>query len=121
MTVLDASAVLAFVQGEPGADTVEHRLIEGAAVGAANWSEVAQKVLAAGGDWELVSALLQSYDVRVLPVSIEDAELAPRLWRRGSPLSLGDRLCLALGERLDANIVTADSAWGSGGRVHQIR
>jgi hypothetical protein len=28
---------------------------------------------------------------------------------------------LALGERLDADIWTADLAWGSGGRIRQIR
>ena len=50
MTVLDASALLAFLQGEPGADLVEASLHAGAVCGAANWSEVAQKVLDAGGD-----------------------------------------------------------------------
>jgi len=36
-------------------------------------------------------------------------------------LSLADRLCLALGERLDAEVLTADRSWGSGGRIQQIR
>ncbi|MGH9018939.1 MAG: hypothetical protein ACRDY1_14405 [Acidimicrobiales bacterium] len=36
-------------------------------------------------------------------------------------LSLADRLCPALGERLDVLVVTADSSWGEDGRIRQIR
>ena len=119
--VLDASAILAFVQDEAGADVVEAAFGERARCGAANWSEVAQQVLGAGRDWELVRALLISYELRVEPVVIEDAEWAARRWTPGEGLSLADRLCLALGERVDAEVLTADIAWGSTGRVRQIR
>ncbi len=119
--VLDASALLAFLQDEPGGDVVEDALVEGARCGAANWSEVAQRVLATGRDWELVRALLASYDLVVEPVWAEDGEWAARRWRRGEGLSLADRLCLALGERAAAEVLTADGAWGDGGRVRQIR
>ena len=120
-SVLDASAILAFLLDEDGADTVERALADDPRCGAANWSEVAQRVLGAGGDWDLVRALLESYAVRVEPVVGDDAEWAARRWRRGEGLSLADRLCLALGERLDARVVTADKAWGSSGRIAQIR
>ncbi|MGD9702406.1 MAG: PIN domain-containing protein [Acidimicrobiia bacterium] len=119
--VLDASAILAFVQAEDGADVVDEALGVGAACGAANWSEVAQKVLAAERDWDLVRALLVSYEVRVEPVLAEDAEWAARRWKNGEGLSLADRLCLALAERFDADVLTADALWGSAGRVRQIR
>ena len=95
--VLDSSAILAFVQGEAGADEVEAALRDAAVCGAANWSEVAQKVMGAGRDWDLVRALLDSYGVVVEPVHAEDAEWAARRWVRGEGLSLADRLCLALG------------------------
>lgn len=120
MTVLDASAVLAFVQGESGADEVEAQ-IEGAVIGAANWSEVVQKVVSRGGDVAIVSALLQSYRVQIVPVMKEDAEIAAFMWRAGDGLSLGDRLCLALGERLGQTVLTADTAWGESEKVRQIR
>ena len=120
-TVLDASAVLAFLQGEDGADVVADALADGAVCGAANWSEVAQKVLASGRDWSLARALLGSYGIRIEPVAVEDAEWAARRWRRGEGLSLADRLCIALGERLDAPVLTADTSWGSSQRVRQIR
>jgi PIN domain nuclease of toxin-antitoxin system len=119
--VLDASALLAFLQSEDGADVVEARLIDTAVCGAANWSEVAQKVLAAGRDWDLARSLLTSYELGVEPVTADDGEWAARRWRSGEGLSLADRLCLALAERSDLEAWTADTAWGSGGRVRQIR
>lgn len=119
--VLDASALLAFLQGEPGADVVEGRLGDGAVCGAANWSEVAQKVLAAGRDWELSRALLSSYQLDVEPVTVGDAEWAAHRWRPGEGLSLADRLCLSLAARAGVHAWTADSAWGTEGDIHQIR
>ena len=120
-SVLDASAILAFLLDEDGVGTVERALADDPRCGAANWSEVAQRVRGAGRDWDLVRALLESYSVRVEPVIRDDAEWAARRWRRGEGLSLADRLCLALGERLDARVLTADKAWGRSGRIVQIR
>ncbi|SHI62733.1 PIN domain nuclease, a component of toxin-antitoxin system (PIN domain) [Tessaracoccus bendigoensis DSM 12906] len=120
MIVLDASAVLALLQGEPGAPRVEEALEEGV-IGAANWSEVSQKVLSRGADWGQARELLLSYGLRVEPVTEADAELAASLWRPGAGLSLGDRLCLALGRRLGCSTLTADRAWGSTARVEQLR
>lgn len=120
MTVLDASAMLAFAQGEPGADLVEEVLLSGAVCGAANWSEVAQKVRAHERDWGLVRALLIGYGLVVEPVTFDDAEFAASAWRRGSGLSLPDRLCLALAERLDQDVLTADRSRGTSGRVRQL-
>jgi PIN domain nuclease of toxin-antitoxin system len=118
---LDASALLAFLRGEDGAAVVERCLAEGAVCGAANWSEVAQKVLAAGRDWDLARALLLSYELGIEPVTAADAEWAARRWRRGEGLSLADRLCLALADRDGLDAWTADTAWGTGGNVRQIR
>lgn len=119
--VLDASAVLAFLQRETGADVVEQHLVEGASCGAANWAEVAQKVRAQGRSWELARALLSTYGLRVEAVTQEDAEWAADRWRAREGLSLADRLCLALRERLDVPALTADEAWGSSAQVVQIR
>lgn len=119
--VVDASAVLAFLQGESGATVVEEILERGCDTSAVNWSEVAQKVHAAGGDWSIASALLSTYAVRVCDATTADAEQAATLWRRGSGLSLADRFCLALAHRLDATVWTADTAWGEDERIRQIR
>lgn len=120
-SVLDASALLAYIQGEAGADTVESLLTAGASCSTVNWSEVAQKIRAAGADWHVAAALLFSYPLRVEPASVEDGERAAQLWRSGAGLSLADRFCLALGERLAATVWTADTAWGSSDVVRQIR
>lgn len=119
--VLDASAILVFLQNERGADAVEEKLVDSPRCGAANWSEVAQKVIASGRDWSLARALLMSYGVIIESVDADDAEWAARRWRRGDGLSLADRLCLALGDRVDMVVLTADQAWGPGGGVQQIR
>lgn len=119
--VLDASAILAFLQDEDGSDTVEAALRDSTRCGAANWSEVAQKVLAANRDWDLVRALLDSYGVEVEPVLADDAERAARRWTRGERLSLADRLCLALAERVGEPVLTADTTWGTSEMVRQIR
>lgn len=121
MSVVDASVLLAFVQGEGASSRAETVLTDGASCGAANWSEVAQKIRAAGRDWDLVRALLVSYALRIEPVVEVDAERAAQRWRRGEGLSLADRLCLALGERLDVDVWTADASWGTAGRIRQLR
>jgi len=113
--------LLAFLQGEEGADVVEAGLGAGGLCGAANWSEVAQKVLAAGRDWDLARALLMSYRLAVEPVTMADAEWAARRWRAGDGLSLADRLCLALADRADVDAWTTDTAWGDIDGVRQIR
>jgi ribonuclease VapC len=121
VSVVDASVLLAFVQGEDGSDQAQTVLASGASCGAANWSEVAQKIRAAGRDWDLVRALLVSYDLTVEPVVEDDAEWAAHRWRRGEGLSLADRLCLALAERMGVDVWTADASWGSAGRIRQLR
>lgn len=121
MTVFDASALLAYLAGEPGHQEVERALAEGGRCSAANWSEVAQKVRAAGGDWDLSRALLASFGVAVEPVVVADAEWAAARWRPKEGLSLGDRLCLALGHRTGETVLTADRTWGRAKGVRQIR
>jgi len=109
-TVVDASVVLAWLQDEAGADDAEGHLMEGV-IGAANWSEVLRKARQHGVDAELVARLLTSVGIEVVDVVEGDGRSAAALWRIGSPLSLADRLCLALGLRLDLPVATADNAW----------
>lgn len=121
MNLFDASALLCYLQGEDGADVVRRELRAGGACSAANWSETAQRILARGRDWTSARALLLSYPLDIEPVTGTDAEHAARLWRSGSGLSLGDRICLATAHRLDAVVWTADRAWGHDPPVRQVR
>lgn len=122
-TVVDASVVLTWLQDEPGADEVEPLLMEGV-IGAANWSEVLQKARQHGAQPGIVGRLLASFGLTVVDVSVADAEIAADLWPQASALSLADRLCLALGLRMDLMVATADAAWvevGEGPAVVLIR
>ena len=109
--VVDASLVLAWLQDEAGSDEAEPLLMEGL-IGAANWSEVLQKARQHGVRAGVVARLLASFGLQVVDVTADDAQIAAELWRAGMSLSLGDRLCLALGLRLRLDVATADGTWG---------
>ena len=110
--VLDASALLALLQDEPGSEVVEP-LIETAVVSSVNWSEVAQKSLERDVDIRGLREDLTGLGLTLAPFTDRDAEEAA--WLRGRTkdlgLSLADRACLALAGRLGTEVLTTDRAW----------
>jgi len=114
MIVLDASALLAFLQNEPGCDQVETALAE-AVISSVNWAEVVQKSIAADVDVNGMREDLEALGLRIIPFSAEEAGIAAQLWQkpRHAGLSLGDRACLSTSIGLDAPVLTADKIWAA--------
>lgn len=113
-TVLDASALLAYLKEETGGKAVK-AVLSKARISTVNWAEVVQKAIALGTDVDGMLEELQELGLKIEPFIIEDGEKAGRLWSETKQygLSLGDRACLSLGSRLEATVLTSDRAWAS--------
>jgi ribonuclease VapC len=110
--VLDTSAVLAAVFGEAGADRVS-AVAENSHLSTVNLVEVVQKLVDRGFGDEVIEATLNDLPCRIEPLDARTGVRAGRLRRvtRSAGLSLGDRVCLVLAERLGLPVLTADRAW----------
>ncbi|MCW5723899.1 MAG: type II toxin-antitoxin system VapC family toxin [Maricaulaceae bacterium] len=110
--VLDASAILCVLQGEPGADTVAG-VLKRAMVSAVNYAEAAGKLCDSGVTDTLAEEMLTGLGLAVMDFDAAQALRAGRLRTetRRFGLSLGDRACLALALREDAPVLTADREW----------
>jgi ribonuclease VapC len=112
--VADASAMLAALKNEPFAK-VDPRELVGVAISAVNLCEVLSKLHEDGLSEAQAEAAVSAMDLRVVPFDEPQARTASRLLSvtRHAGLSLGDRACIALGERLGYPVVTADRVWAS--------
>lgn len=112
--ILDASAVLAYLHGEPGWEMVEDVLnAETCLVSAANQAEIIARSLDRGVTPEAITTILAELGYEVLDVTATDGQAAGHLraLTRAQGLSLGDRICLATAHRTQARILTADRPW----------
>ncbi len=110
--VLDTSALLAYVKGEPGAAMVA-ALIGDAVISAVNIAEAVTKLVEKGMTLDLARAALGIASLDVIDFDRGLAEQTGGLVARTKPfgLSLGDRACLALAAREGVPAVTGDRAW----------
>ena len=110
--VLDASALLAYLQDEPGGERVG-AVIARAVMSTVNWAEVVGKVRDDGVDTQGLLEDIASLGLAFVPFSAVQAETAGRLGERTGRhgLSLGDRACLALGLDRGETVYTADRVW----------
>jgi len=110
--VFDASAVLALVRDEPGAEKVA-AYIGRAAISAVNLQEVVKELLLSGLDEPIVRELLGELRLDVRVHDAEAAFIAAGLHEqtKGSSYSLGDRSCMALALQLGTPVLTADRTW----------
>lgn len=110
--VLDTSALLAFVNGEPGAELVADQIGD-ALVCSVNWAETLTKLTDRSGSLEHARGVFAKVSVEVVDFTRQLAEYAGGLIRQTKPkgLSLGDRACLALAARERLPVLTADRIW----------
>ena len=125
-SVLDASAILALLQQEPGAENLTDKVLENAVASSVNLAEVQTKLVAKGLDpddaWQDATSMLTAIE----PFTGEQAKLAGALVRQTKRvgLSLGDRACLALAISLGADVYTTEKLWKNlklGIRIHLLR
>lgn len=111
-SVVDASALLALLFGEPGAQVVADVVADGATMSTVNFAEVATVLTRSGRDAEQVLDRVRAH-VELEPFTDTDALAVAALYSQVSAkgLSLGDRACLALAQRLGAPAVTAERSW----------
>ena len=126
MRVLDASALLALLFGEPGGETLTAGFMAESAMSTVNIAEVQGNLVNRGilaqDAWEESRAYLS----KIEPFTPEQARVAGSLIQqtRSLGLSLGDRACLALGITLKSPVYTTDQAWKNlqiGCEIHVIR
>jgi len=124
--VLDASAILAYIQQERGAEIPTKDILDRAVASTVNLAEVQSKLVKKGHDpeeaWEEILSLVNAEE----PFTSEQARIAGDLITTTEKygLSLGDRSCLALAIALQAPVYTAEQAWRNlkvGVPIHVIR
>ncbi len=123
--VLDASALIAFIRNEPGAEKVA-AVLTASCISAVNLEETISKMIHYGKPLEDVSYQIERLRIPVIPFDGEQARMSASLCKvtRPSGLSLGDRACLSLALKLHVPALTTESEWlkvNVGVRVEKIR
>jgi len=124
--VFDASAILAILQHERGAETLTDEIRRNAVVSTVNLAEVQAKLVKKGHDPEEAWEDALSMMTLVEPFTLEHARIAGDLITMTEKygLSLGDRSCLALAIALKAPVYTTEQIWRGlkvGVPIHVIR
>ncbi len=112
MIVLDASALLALINTEPGWDVVAREAgSNDATISSVDHAEVLQKAARPGVPAEDVDGELDALVITVSHFGRLDARLVASFHRHRCGLSLADRVCLALARSLWSPVSTADRIW----------
>jgi PIN domain nuclease of toxin-antitoxin system len=124
--VFDASAMLALLQNERGAEKLTDEILDDAVASTVNLAEVQSKLVKKGQPpdeaWEDALSTVTAAE----PFTSEQAKIAGSLIAKTEKygLSLGDRSCLALAIALQAPVYTTEQAWRNlkvGVPIHVIR
>lgn len=113
--VIDASALIALLRSEPGADVVAQHL-RGSSMSAVNLCEVLEHAPRSDHTADRVIALLHSWQVEIIPFELSQARAASALKSAidsKADISFADRACLALAASRSLPALTADRKWKS--------
>src|SRR5437764_10837118 len=112
-SILDASALLVLLKGEPGSEGVIEAIRDEAAISAVNFSEVVGKLRDGGMPEEDIHESLDPLELDIVEFDTELAYQAGLLrpLTKSAGLSLGDRACLALAQHLNLPALTTDRVW----------
>jgi ribonuclease VapC len=124
--VLDASALMALLNQEPGAEQLSTDILARSVASTVNLAEVQSKLVARGIPPDNAWTAALSAVNEAVTFSNDHAKITGTLIAetRALGLSLADRACLALALELKAPVYTADRAWHKlklGIRIHVIR
>jgi PIN domain nuclease of toxin-antitoxin system len=124
--VLDASALMAVINNERGADRLTPEIMSAAVTSTVNLAEAYGKLIHRGFTAEHAWAAATGPVSEAVHFTAEQARIAGDLivQTRALGLSLGDRACLALGIATRLPVYTADRSWKNlsvGVRIHVIR
>ncbi len=112
--VIDAAALMCVLLYEPGADAVLP-ILRGGIMSTVNVSESFSRSVERGIAMDAVARAIRRFELKVLPFDEPDAWQAAMLRppTKFAGCSLGDRACLALGQRLKVPIYTGDRRMAS--------
>ncbi len=110
--VFDASAILALLRDEPGANVVAQYIGDGLISGV-NFQEVIKGLLRRDVPIDAALAMLDALHLEVRPHGRDDAIAAASLYpvTKEFGSGLGDRTCMALAIAEGLPVVTADQQW----------
>jgi PIN domain nuclease of toxin-antitoxin system len=124
--LLDASAVLALLQSEPGSERVKEALPE-SAITAVNACEVLGVLVRCGCPPAQAVMIFEKLHLPVLAFTYSQAQSAASLLlvKASRSLSLGDRACLGAAIETRKRVLTAERMWSEldlhGVRIDSIR
>ncbi len=112
---MDASALLAVIYREPGAERVTEVMARGAAISTVNLAEVVEKLSENGLLEATIRAILDPLRLEIVDfdgaLPYQTGYLRPPTQSLG--LSLGDRACLALARQRGLPALTTERAWAN--------
>lgn len=109
--LLDASALIAVMMGESGAEAVERHLDSGVSITSVNLAETISKLMQYGFSAEELEEVIVESQIQVVPFEKAHALLMPifQPYIKSHNLSLADRVCLSVAQKNGYIVLTTDT------------